>query len=657
MATSLPETLLNELPDAVLVVDEAGFAQFANTVARGLFGSGIVGKQVGVPVDDFAILQLPRRSGHLTVELRVADASDWKPGCKAVVLRDVSERDRLKRDLQERVFELGQLAALLDAAPAPIARVLEDGTVTWRNMAFVRAFGIAESLNDVLPLAAEPDKWRALLPTDGEAQRPESELRDGGVRSAVFEPLDPTGFPLMLAVVPLTHNEFGARDSGIVVSYTGDQEHLLTDYLRAAFYDSEVGIPNRRGLGLQVERDWPSHQDAHAIVTVEFQAIDHRDKIALFQRIVPATRVALQEVLQSNRDRGLLKGLQDMRMGRLDPQTLGVVLTADSEAGTELAELAQVLAKNLAASSADRLFIGVVLRAEDAEDVWMAFDWGLLAVETAREQGEVVHVFEQTDSARLTERAALTARIRDAIVNESFTIAFQPRIDLATGGLTSVEVLARLDDPELGEISPMQFVPILRRLGLVTELTRIIARKVLDQVQAWAAEGRPPIKISLNIVPDDLSSGRVLELIQQLSDQLGEGHALELELAEQDLFAGRTHGRLKALLDNMGIELSLDDFGTGYSTFTYLSTLPISCIKVDKSVADDLLVPVHRRASIAMYRSIVALAHELGIIVCAEGLESQAQVDDVRLLGIDEVQGYVFSRPLRADVFAATYLT
>jgi EAL domain-containing protein (putative c-di-GMP-specific phosphodiesterase class I) len=142
-----------------------------------------------------------------------------------------------------------------------------------------------------------------------------------------------------------------------------------------------------------------------------------------------------------------------------------------------------------------------------------------------------------------------------------------------------------------------------------------------------------------------------------MARQFGGKGVFEVELAESYPFPTSQHGKLRALLEGMGIELSLDDFGTGYSSFAYLISLPISVIKIDKSFIDDLLSDQKRANAIALIRSIVALARELKLSVCAEGVESQDQVDLLIPLGIDEIQGYFVSKPLTAKKFEETFIS
>jgi EAL domain-containing protein (putative c-di-GMP-specific phosphodiesterase class I) len=253
-------------------------------------------------------------------------------------------------------------------------------------------------------------------------------------------------------------------------------------------------------------------------------------------------------------------------------------------------------------------------------------------------------------------RRDLADAVRAAIINKSFTIVFQPRIDVVSKKIVAAEVLARLHHETLGDIAPDQFIPILQRFNLISELTQLVGQKALEQMQSWKEKGLKPVTLSINISPGDISSSRALSVLRSLAREFAEGSALELEMSEMDPFPLDSHEALKALLKNLGIELSLDDFGKGYSSFSYLVSLPISVIKVDKSFADDLLDVDKKAASVALYRSIVALARELKILICAEGVETQEQMDELALLGVDQIQGYIFSKPLTNADFEAGYL-
>jgi EAL domain-containing protein (putative c-di-GMP-specific phosphodiesterase class I) len=248
-------------------------------------------------------------------------------------------------------------------------------------------------------------------------------------------------------------------------------------------------------------------------------------------------------------------------------------------------------------------------------------------------------------------------RVRKAIQDRAFTVAFQPRIATDDHRLVAAEVLARWHDEDLGDIPPSVFIPLLKRLRLMSELTNIVFDKSLAELTNWRERGVLLPKLSLNVVSGDLTSPEFLEKLQRVALQVGQRGALELELAEADAFPSSLGAELHAVLDSLGIELSLDDFGTGYSTFGYLVSLPIACIKIDKMFVDQLLIDGKRSATAALIRSIVAMARELKITVCAEGAETEEQVQELTLLGVDEIQGYYFSRPITAQELESTYLS
>jgi EAL domain-containing protein (putative c-di-GMP-specific phosphodiesterase class I) len=345
-----------------------------------------------------------------------------------------------------------------------------------------------------------------------------------------------------------------------------------------------------------------------------------------------------------------------LRVGRVLGDSIGCILSAPRDSETGAASLAETLSNKVIEHGLDRLHIGLVADTRASTSLDLALEEATIASQEASSLGKRLHTFTDDYGQVMKTRRDLAEAVRAAIINKSFTIVFQPRIDVVSKKIVAAEVLARLHHDTLGDIPPGQFIPILQRFNLISELTQLVGQQALEQMQSWKEKGLRPVTLSINISPGDISSSRALSVLRSLAREFAEGSALELEMSEMDPFPLDSHEALRALLKNLGIELSLDDFGKGYSSFSYLVSLPISVIKVDKSFADDLLDIDKKVASVALYRSIVALARELKILICAEGVETQEQVDQLALLGVDQIQGFIFSKPLSAADFEAGYL-
>jgi EAL domain-containing protein (putative c-di-GMP-specific phosphodiesterase class I)/PAS domain-containing protein len=653
MDKRFPQLLLDGIPDAVMVVDAAGMGLFANQAAKNLFGFDIVGQQVGVPLEDFAVVQVPHEGLMREVELRVADASEWSAGSRAVVLRDVTERERLKAGLQDNVQKLKSFADLLEVVPAPVARTDSAGKIEWANQAFKKSFGEVKTLLDVPALATARDKVAKLFAPVSEPTSTEDSAANA-VTEQVFEAGISEHIPLVVQAVALD----GAKNPkfAVVLNTTLERQELMETYLKSVFMDADLGIPNRRGLVMQGESDWSDATFEQAVMVVLSPGGDSVEQELVVLRLVDLIKNQWEEVRQGASSSEDSAAKLILRIGRVLGDSIGCILSAPRDSETGAASLADTLANKVIEHGLDRLHIGLVADTRASTSLDLALEEATIAAQEASSLGKRLHSFTDDYGQVMKTRRDLAEAVRAAIINKSFTIVFQPRIDVVSKKIVAAEVLARLHHETLGDIAPDQFIPILQRFNLISELTQLVGQKALEQMQSWKEKGLKPVTLSINISPGDISSSRALSVLRSLAREFAEGSALELEMSEMDPFPLDSHEALKALLKNLGIELSLDDFGKGYSSFSYLVSLPISVIKVDKSFADDLLDVDKKAASVALYRSIVALARELKILICAEGVETQEQVDELALLGVDQIQGYIFSKPLTSADFEAGYL-
>jgi EAL domain-containing protein (putative c-di-GMP-specific phosphodiesterase class I) len=656
MGTDLPEQFLEGLPDAVLILNADGVAEHVNAEATDWFGSELIGKQVGVPLADFAVVQVPGVERLRSGELRVAESPEFGPGRRAIVIRDVTDREAMKVRLLRQVGELERLVEFLTIMPSPVVRVRRDGEVLWRNEAFVEQFGSSSTLAQALPVNGQQAKLADLLsPPVGQR-----------TRSVVFEPDSPDGTPFIAHAVLLQGLEVGGDGSvpapdqelGIVLNMYGAQERLLNEYLELLHFDPVLHLPNLRGLQLELRPIWDNPAFMHAvIVLVDWSVLDaHGGTLDEFSQSRSRHLADQLSLLRA----GLIRefDLSSLLVARDTSNSFAIVLSVPSEV-FETLELASVALidrlHDLGGQST--LSAGVV----GSGQVDGPFDEHLqaatVAAEVAHETGAALRTFTDTDAQHLIDEHDMLRRVRKAIHDRAFTVVFQPRIATDDHRLVAVEVLARLHDEDLGDIPPAVFIPLLKRLRLMSELTSIVFDKSLAELTNWRDRGVLPPKLSLNVVSGDLTSPEFLQTLQRVALQVGQRGALELELAETDAFPSYLGPELHAVLDSLGIELSLDDFGTGYSTFGYLVSLPIACIKIDKMFVDQLLIDEKRSATASLIRSIVAMARELRITVCAEGAETAEQVQELTLLGVNEIQGFFFSRPITALELESRYLT
>lgn len=254
--------------------------------------------------------------------------------------------------------------------------------------------------------------------------------------------------------------------------------------------------------------------------------------------------------------------------------------------------------------------------------------------------------------ASVQQRLALEKHLRRAVEENAFRLYYQPAVNLATGEVTRVEALLRWNHPERGEIPPANFVPLLEELGLIARVSDWVLRNASIQANRWRALGHGAVKVAVNVSARQLLNhdlaGHVLAVLRETGCDPAQ---LDLEITES-FFMLDIEAAVQALsqLRAAGIRLTLDDFGTGYSSLSHLSRFPIDAVKIDRTFVLDLPGNHHHAA---ITRSVISLAHNLGMKAIAEGVENTAQIEYLIEAGCDEIQGFYYSRPLPADACLA----
>jgi diguanylate cyclase (GGDEF)-like protein len=269
-----------------------------------------------------------------------------------------------------------------------------------------------------------------------------------------------------------------------------------------------------------------------------------------------------------------------------------------------------------------------------------------IAMYSAKESGGGHAMFEPRLDRFSPRRLSLAGGLRSAIQNGEIVLFFQPKAELPSGRVTGVEALARWEHPRLGLVGPTEFVPIAEQTGLITPLTSYVLDSALRQVREWKDRGRE-LSVAVNLSARSfLDTQLAVEIPRLLEKWDVDARLLELEITESMLMLdpGRAQATLERL-SRIGLTLSVDDFGTGYSSLANLKRLPVDCIKIDKSFVMDMAIDA---SDAAIVRSTIDLAHNLGLRVVAEGVESHQAWMRLCELGCDFAQGFYVSRPLPA---------
>ena len=295
--------------------------------------------------------------------------------------------------------------------------------------------------------------------------------------------------------------------------------------------------------------------------------------------------------------------------------------------------------------------IGIGLYPHDGTDAQSLLKNSGAALYRAKQQGGNNYQFYTPDmNERALKRLALENQLRWALERKEFRVYYQPQVNIGTGQIVGMEALVRWQHPEMGLVSPAEFIPLAEDTGLISPIGEWVLRSACAQTKSWQDCGFTSLRVSVNLSPRQFQQPDLLLMIERQLKETGLDPAfLELEVTESSVMknaesAINTLRELKA----MGITISIDDFGSGYSSLSYLKHLPIDVLKIDQSFVRDMTADPN---DAAIVMAIIQLAHSLQLKVNAEGVETEEQLRFLRLLRCDEMQGYLFCRPLPVEAF------
>ena len=297
--------------------------------------------------------------------------------------------------------------------------------------------------------------------------------------------------------------------------------------------------------------------------------------------------------------------------------------------------------------------IGISLFPQDGDDAEALMVGADAAMYRAKERGRnTFEIFSPALRQEANEQLAMEAALRRGLAASEFVLHYQPKVDLKSGRITGAEALIRWNHPEKGLLYPGAFVPLAEQTGLIGALGEFVIAAACEQLAAWRADGLPELSVAVNVSARELGEDLVDYVTRALRMAGIPGCALELELTESAaLESPELTVQVIEALRALGVKCSIDDFGTGYCGLSYLNRLPIDTLKIDRSFITEL-----SGGSDTIVTAVIALGHSLGLKVVAEGVETADQFAYLTSRGCDEMQGYLFSKPVPADEFAALVL-
>jgi diguanylate cyclase (GGDEF)-like protein/PAS domain S-box-containing protein len=423
---------------------------------------------------------------------------------------------------------------------------------------------------------------------------------------------------------------------------------------RLAHYDPLTALPNRLLLEARLQHtlERASREENRAAVLVidldQFKTINdshgHAAGDALLVAVTRRLRTRLREEDTLSRLAGdqfvlVLEALHDYQEAEIMARSIQALL-----------ESPFVLPGGCKAFV--RASVGISVYPQDGNTAQALLVGADAAVHRAKELGGRQFCY-YTSELNVQARATLVMEeaLRRALDQEEFVLYYQPKIDLRSGRIVGAEALLRWQRPGCGLVSPLEFIPAAEKNGLIEGIGAWVIRDACRQMRAWQDTGLTEIKVAVNVSARQFRYGGLEEEIIQALTQYGvKPSHLMLELTESMLMDApeKAVARMTAL-KRLGLRLSLDDFGTGYSSLAYLGRFPIDQMKIDRSFVKDIVTDPGA-ATIAT--SVISLAHRMRVGVVAEGVETEAQAGYLRQNGCDEIQGYLFSKPLPAEEFA-----
>jgi diguanylate cyclase (GGDEF)-like protein len=414
---------------------------------------------------------------------------------------------------------------------------------------------------------------------------------------------------------------------------------------RLALYDPLTALPNRSLFRDRLTRAIISAREKKQHIAVLLIDLDK------FKNV--------NDVLGHDKGDRLLKGIADRMQGyvsedetlaRLGGDEFAIVMQQiEAEALTRARDLLHLLEIPFQIDGARMVVsgsIGIAMYPHHGHDVSDLLRHADSAMYHAKAKKTGVSVFAIEDDLSSLQQLTLVAEIRKALERKEFEIHYQPQLDLKSGKIRSVEALGRWRSGVLGEVAPDVFIHELEQVGLMSRYTSWLVETTLEQAMAWHDSGYD-INISLNISVQDLVNPEFTLHLDRVINDRKKGRFLTFEITESLFLSDQDFiVELLEYIQGLGIGLSIDDFGTGYSSLSRLKKLPVNELKIDKSFIIDM---EDDKDDELIVKSIIDLAHNLGLSVVAEGVENHAINDHLTRLGCDRLQGYHICRPMPAD--------
>lgn len=430
----------------------------------------------------------------------------------------------------------------------------------------------------------------------------------------------------------------------------GSAEHLK----RLAYTDTLTGLANR---DLFLDR---SEQVITRLKSNDIQAAVHLIDLDGFNTINENYGQATGDlVLQTVAERlGELVGESDT-LARLSADEFALIQLDVSDG-----DMASVLAQRITERLHDPIELGedtlelacsigiTMLPLDEAKSEDILHHAALAQKRAKADQGSSYHFYAEQMNEQAKERQVIERDLKRALAHEEFELFYQPKLNVKSGQVLGMEALIRWNHPERGFLPPGLFIPVAERSPLIVPIGEWVLRDACRQARRWQVEGLGDLKVAVNVSAVQLQETCIVTTVRQILLESGlPAHLLELEITESAVMENVEH--TISVLENLrdlGVSLSIDDFGTGYSSLNYLNRFPVKRIKIDKAFVDEI---IDENSDGVIARAVITMGHSLGMEITGEGVEEEGQLAFLRDQGCDEIQGYLFAKPMNAQNFEA----
>jgi diguanylate cyclase (GGDEF)-like protein len=592
-------------------------------------------------------------------------------GINALMVRATNRADLFQRSCQSAVehgeFEMAWIAIVDNKedriVPVAWSRTDEPAMATIRAH---MASGEGTLQGNTMAARAIRDKTAVV---SNDVQNDESLIfgkmhASSGVRSIAVIPLIVSDHAIGVFTLYTSKGEFFDAAGLRLLSELAGNVAFAIDHIekqerldRLAHYDTLTGLANRRSFLDRVTHYMRSATaDGHklAVILIDLERFKKLND-SLGRVAGDALLMQVGEWLAQN------AGNVDF-VSRVDADHFAVVLPKVMYES----DVARLIEKTIAAFLAhefslnDAVYrmaakVGVAVFPDDGSDADTLFTNAEAALKKAKLSRDRYLFYAQ----KMTETVALSLgienRLRRALERGQFVLHYQPKINIISGKTTGAEALLRWNDPVSGLTAPGRFIPILEETGLIHDVGRWALRKAVEDHRRWRDAGLPAVPIAVNVSPLQLRNPNfVAEIQEAISVSADAGAGLQLEITESLIMENINQSIVNLLaVRALGVTIAIDDFGTGFSSLSYLAKLPVDTLKIDRSFIVDMVTGTDGATLVSV---IINLAHALKLNTVAEGVETEEQLRQLRLLHCDEIQGYLFGEPVPVEIFESKYL-